>query len=159
MILQTYKRPKSIAHGKDGCIFQIAKGLVAKIGYGEAKTQHDAKIAERLYAEGISVPVPYGVNPVTFPAKTIQDAFSGRTINGFVMDKVIGKTGFQLRGLGLEIIDEAYNLLNREISRAIRKGFTPSDFKYPGNFIFTPEHEIKLLDFTWWSHRDIPLFS
>ena len=108
MILQTYKRPKSIAHGKDGCIFQIAKGLVAKIGYGEAKTQHDAKIAERLYAEGISVPVPYGVNPVTFPAKTIQDAFSGRTINGFVMDKVIGKTGFQLRGLGLEIIDEAY---------------------------------------------------
>ncbi len=154
MELQTYKTPRRIGCGKDGVVFQISRDLVAKIGFGERVTFHESEIAERAHQEGISIPVPYGVHLITFPHTENPNPYAGKTINGFVMEKLIGKNGFQL--CGPEEVNEAYVLLNMAIKKAVLKGFNPIDSRYPRNYIFTPDREIKLIDFTSWSHRDIP---
>ena len=157
MGLQTYKAPQEIAHGQDGVIFKIAKDLVAKIGYFDSETKHESEIAGRLYKAGISVPIPYGMHQIEFPNKEYSFKLpfkEGGIFEGFVMERIVGKTGFELGILSSEM-KEAMILLNEEIRKAIEMGFQPKDEKYFGNFIFTSDEKIKLLDFTSWSYRDI----
>lgn len=151
MSLQKYKLPKQIAHGEDGVIFQIAKDIVAKICWGDPKTQHEAEIATMLHESGISVPLPYGVQPIIFPDRKACGVYANRIFNGFVMEKIEGRTGFQFRSLDERI--EMYELRNAELRKARNAGFVPQDSGYPGNFIFTPDKEIKLIDFCGWSYK------
>jgi hypothetical protein len=155
MSLQTYKRPRLIKHGsgKDGAVYQIAKGIVAKLCWTEMMTLHEARIAEKLYKCDISIPQPYGIQAIKFPDKGVIDAYAGKEIKGFIMEKIDGKTGKQL---SLEERMRFLPLRDQELEKARDNGFFPLDGTYPGNLIITPYDEIKLIDFTRWSHRDIP---
>ncbi len=150
MSMQKYKVPREIDHGKDGAIFQIAQGIIAKICWGNTVTQKEADIAAKAYEKGISIPIPYGIQPITFPDKKMCGLYANRTFNGFVMEKVEGKTGIQLRNPDEKA--KAHILLDREIKKAFREGFIPRDARHPENYILTPNNEIKLFDFAYWTY-------
>lgn len=151
MSLQKYKIPRQIASGEDGVIFQIAKGLVAKICWTDSKTQHEATVAQRLHQSRISVPLPYGIHPVVFPDKKICGVYANKIYPGFVMEKVEGRTGFQARNLDERI--EMFVLRDEELEKVRNIGFVPHDSTHPGNIIFTQDRKIKLIDFCGWQYN------
>jgi len=155
MGIQKYRCPSRINEGGDGTIIRIARGLLAKVGHADEYTQQEARIGNKLHEEGISVPKPYGIHPITIPEE-FGGYYAGDTVDAYVMQYVRGVNGYKLLKKEKRL-EKAKKLRDIEIEKAIEKGFhTPADVDDLGNFILTICGNVYLIDFAKWGHKDIP---
>jgi len=159
---QTYDLPVVVdGGGGHGRIYRISDEDVAKVPHIEREIGREMTMTKMLYESGISVPEPRGWETVRVPdlPKFLGD--DGRIIlkKGFVMEFVEGLDGKALYEGPLanhERFKLAKQLAKLEIGKAEKLGFVPSDWYNRGNYILTPNDEIKLIDFGFWVHPEVP---
>ncbi len=156
-----------IADGSDGFVYSIGRGFAAKVPAGPknwramqhygyvansliGKANHEFRIGERLYQEGVSVPKPEGVFLLDVPERNGNRLH--RNVPAYVMALVEGVR-----------IDKIKNKRQQRKARALRDAEVErsKNFCYPSrdaltdcNALFLPEEKrVVLIDFIGWELR------
>tara|TARA_Y100000310_G_C20652362_1_gene800133 strand:+ start:1161 stop:1697 length:537 start_codon:yes stop_codon:yes gene_type:complete len=135
----------------DGKVYRISDTEVAKVPHIPERVGHEMMIAKRLHEGGVSVAEPRAWDYVSVPE------ISDDPVKAFIMEYVEGNIGFNLSDL--ERFGLSIRLRDAEIEKAVALGFEPMEERFLGNYLLTPNDEVKLIDFAQWRHPDVPNFA
>tara|TARA_Y100000004_G_scaffold132065_1_gene149080 strand:+ start:18 stop:476 length:459 start_codon:yes stop_codon:yes gene_type:complete len=147
-VLQEYKNPIFIARHSEGEVHKISDKYVVKVpvyGNNEYKNlmYHEINIARLLFSLGFPVPEPITIDYVNV---------RGEIELGYIMEYIEGISIYD-KNISIEDKVVAKNLLHRETKKLFKKGFTSKIGAV--ECILTPNEEIRLIDFSSFTYKDL----